>query len=65
MYLEVVRPERIVYRHMPEKDAQAADFEATVTFVEEDRKTRLTMRALFPAAAPAYMSSGSMAPLRA
>lgn len=45
VYLEVVRPERIVYTHGP-----APIFDVTVTFEEEGRRTRLTMRSVFPSA---------------
>ena len=49
--LEIVRPERIVYKHEPEKVPDPVSFVTTVTFVEENGKTRLTMRAIFPSAA--------------
>ena len=45
VYLEVVRPERIVYTHGP-----APIFDVTVTFEEEGRKTRMTMRSIFATA---------------
>lgn len=45
VYLEVVRPERIVYTHGP-----APIFDVTVTFEQEGRRTRLTMRSVFPSA---------------
>lgn len=48
-YSEVVRPERLVYAHGGTRDE--AEFHVTVTFDEEDGKTRLTMRSLFPSAA--------------
>jgi uncharacterized protein YndB with AHSA1/START domain len=49
-YREIVRPERLVYLH----DADGAGdpgFESTITFIERDGQTTLTMRALFPSAA--------------
>ena len=48
---EIVKPERIVYRHGGGDDVEPVQFQTTVTFEELDRRTRLTMRALFPSAA--------------
>ncbi len=48
---EIVKPERIAYRHDDGDDVEPVHFYTTVTFEELDRKTRLTMRALFPSAA--------------
>jgi uncharacterized protein YndB with AHSA1/START domain len=47
-YLEVVRPERLVYDH---GSGGEPHFHVTVTFAEEGGRTRLTMRSLFPTAA--------------
>ena len=44
-YVEIVRPERIVYDH-----CSAPNFHVTVNFAEEGRKTRLTMTMLFETA---------------
>jgi uncharacterized protein YndB with AHSA1/START domain len=41
-YLEIVKPERLVYRHGP-----TPKFDATVTFENDNGKTRLTMRSIF------------------
>ena len=49
-FLEVVRPERMVFVHGGEDVDVAADFRTTVTLVERGGKTRLTMLALFPSA---------------
>ena len=49
VYLEIVEPERLVYMHGDEVEAD--QFQTTVTFEEQTGKTRLTMRALFPSAA--------------
>jgi len=46
VYLEVVKPERIVYTHGP-----APIFDVTVTFTEEGGKTRVTMKSIFASAA--------------
>ena len=49
-YLEVVRPERLVYKHGGDEDPEPVSFQTTVTFVAEGDKTRVTMRAVFPTA---------------
>jgi len=51
VFLEVVKPERLVYKHDPEKGSEPVNFEVTVTFAEQGDKTKLTMRMLFPSAA--------------
>jgi uncharacterized protein YndB with AHSA1/START domain len=51
VFLEVVKPQRLVYKHEPEKDTEPVNFEATVTFSEQDNKTKVMMRMLFPSAA--------------
>jgi uncharacterized protein YndB with AHSA1/START domain len=48
---EVVRPERIVYRHGGGGDVEPVQFRTTVTFEDLGGKTRLTMRGQFPSAA--------------
>jgi len=48
VYLEVVRPERLVYEHAGEDGDEPVNFRVTVTFAEEAGKTRLTMRMVFP-----------------
>ena len=48
-YHEVVRPERLVYDHGGTRPDP--EFHVTVTFADEDGRTRLTMRSLFPTAA--------------
>ncbi|SFF48120.1 Uncharacterized conserved protein YndB, AHSA1/START domain [Paenibacillus algorifonticola] len=47
-YLEVVSPERLVYAHGDHEDAE--HFRVTVTFVEQDGETELTMHSLFKSA---------------
>ena len=49
VFLEVVKPERLVYIHGD--DGDGPEFHTTVTFDEQDGKTRLTMRGLFGSAA--------------
>jgi uncharacterized protein YndB with AHSA1/START domain len=50
VFIEVVKPERLVYKHDPEEGCEPVRFEITVTFAKEGAKTRLTMRMLFPSA---------------
>lgn len=48
-FLEVVRPERLVYRHGGDKEP--VHFQTTVIFEEEQRgRTRLSIRMTFPSA---------------
>ena len=49
-YDEVVKPERLVYRHGGDVDAEPVQFHVTVTFEDLGGKTRLTMRMVFPSA---------------
>ncbi|MBS1911349.1 MAG: SRPBCC family protein [Bacteroidetes bacterium] len=46
-YIEVVEPERLVYMHGSDGSDDQPPFHVTVTFVEEETGTRLTMRSLF------------------
>ena len=45
VYIEVVKPERLVYSHV-----SGPQFHATVTFTEQGAKTRVTVRMLFGSA---------------
>jgi uncharacterized protein YndB with AHSA1/START domain len=47
-YLEIVPPERLVYKHGGEAGFEPDNFHVTVLFKEEDGKTRLEMRMTFP-----------------
>jgi uncharacterized protein YndB with AHSA1/START domain len=54
-FIEVVKPERLVYKHgNPEgeedKGLEPVSFHVTVTFREQGGKTRLDMRSVFPSA---------------
>lgn len=52
VFSEVTRPERLSYSHGgAKKGGPPAEFEATITFEEQDGKTKLTMRMVFPSAA--------------
>lgn len=44
-YVEVVKPERLVYLHGEDEDR--IDFEVTVTFVERDGTTEVTLRQVY------------------
>ena len=48
VFEEVVRPERIVYRHGGAEDVEPVQFRTTVTFEDLGGKTRLTLHARFP-----------------
>lgn len=49
LYLEIVKPERLVYLHSSEDEPE--HFRVTVNFYAEGRQTRLTMQMLFDSAA--------------
>ncbi|TGM58426.1 SRPBCC family protein [Leptospira adleri] len=50
-YIEVIKPERLVYKHGSDMEDHPGDFHVTVTFEEENGKTKLTMISLFQTAA--------------
>jgi uncharacterized protein YndB with AHSA1/START domain len=50
-YVEIDKPERIVFEHDDGSDVPANRFHTTVMFVESGGKTTVTMRAIFPTAA--------------
>lgn len=50
VFVEVARPERLVYKHEPEPGTEPVSFQTTVTFAEQDGKTKVTMRLAFPSA---------------
>lgn len=49
-YLEITRPERLVYRHSGAEETKDVRFHAEVTFVAEGTKTRVTLRSVFESA---------------
>lgn len=51
IFVDVQRPERLVYQHQPEPGSEPVSFETTVTFARQGDKTHLTLRMLFPTAA--------------
>jgi uncharacterized protein YndB with AHSA1/START domain len=51
-YVDVVRPERLVYKHDDDGAGETSGFDVTATFEElPGGKTKLTMRVVFPTAA--------------
>ena len=51
VYEEIVKPERLVYRHPEGEDVEPVQIHVTVTFEDHGGKTTLTMMMLFPSAA--------------
>jgi uncharacterized protein YndB with AHSA1/START domain len=49
-YLEVVKPQRLVYKHGGDKEVEPVNFQVTATFEDLDGKTKLTWRMIFPSA---------------
>jgi uncharacterized protein YndB with AHSA1/START domain len=50
IFTEVVKPERLVYRHAGEDETENVRFHVTVTFEAQGRKTLLTWRLTFATA---------------
>jgi uncharacterized protein YndB with AHSA1/START domain len=48
VFIEVVRPERLVYKHMGNDGSEPVSFVSTITFVDKGGKTELTARMVFP-----------------
>jgi uncharacterized protein YndB with AHSA1/START domain len=51
VYIEVKKPERLVYQHADDEGAEPVNFHVTVTFEKQGEKTKLMMRMLFETAA--------------
>jgi uncharacterized protein YndB with AHSA1/START domain/DNA-binding transcriptional ArsR family regulator len=51
VFIEVVKPERLVYKHSGDVDAEPVNFHVTVSFEKQGNKTLLTMRSVFESAA--------------
>jgi uncharacterized protein YndB with AHSA1/START domain len=51
VFIEVAKPERLVYRQEPEHKSEPVSFEVTTTFEEQGNKTKLTVRMVFSTAA--------------
>jgi len=50
-YLEITRPERLVYTHASDEESPQVQFEATLNFAERAGQTELSLRMLFRTAA--------------
>ena len=50
VFIEVVKPERLVYNHGGDAEGDAVEFKVTVTFADQGGKTELTMHSLFRSA---------------
>ena len=50
VFIEVVKPELLVYKHSGEEDTEDIRFHVTVNFEKQGDKTKLTMRSLFESA---------------
>jgi uncharacterized protein YndB with AHSA1/START domain len=50
IFLEVVKPEKIIYRHSGEDDTENISFHVTVTFQKEGNQTKLSMLTVFSSA---------------
>lgn len=51
VYIEIVKPERLVYTLGTDDDNDPGKFEVTVTLAAQGSRTKVTMRALFPSKA--------------
>jgi uncharacterized protein YndB with AHSA1/START domain len=51
VFIEVVKPERLVYAHGSDQENDPRAFQATITFVAKGNKTELTMHSVFSSAA--------------
>ena len=51
VYVEIVKPERLVYNHFAEDVDEPGQFHVTMTFAEQAGKTVLSMQMLFETAA--------------
>ena len=62
VFVEVVKPERLVYNHGAGDESDLQQFHVTVTFDEDGDKTRLTLRLVFgtPADRDNAVESGAL-----
>jgi uncharacterized protein YndB with AHSA1/START domain len=51
VFVEIVKPERLVFRHEPKEGTEPVRFETAVVFASVSRKTEVTLRMVFPSAA--------------
>jgi uncharacterized protein YndB with AHSA1/START domain len=50
LFIEVVKPEKLVYKHAGEDDTEPVNFHVTVTFEKAGKQTKLTMTSVFASA---------------
>src|SRR5579864_3645921 len=50
VFIDVAKPERLVYKHDPDESCEPVHFETTVTFADRAGKTEVALRMLFPTA---------------
>jgi uncharacterized protein YndB with AHSA1/START domain len=50
IYIDIARPERLVYRHAGEAGLEPVRFHTTVSFIERDGRTEVSVRMLFASA---------------
>lgn len=55
-YIEIRRPERLVYTHRSDEDPPQIEFEATLTFAERGGQTELTVRMVFRTAVQHHLA---------
>jgi len=48
VYREIVKPARLVYDHDDDQPSPSIAFEATITFEEDNGRTTITLRSVFP-----------------
>ena len=51
VFIEVVKPERLVYKHAGDEDTEPVSFHVTVIFEKIGHKTKITMNSIFESAA--------------
>jgi len=51
VFIEILKPERLVYAHGSDKEDDPGQFHVTVTFAEQGGKTQLALRMLFASTA--------------
>ena len=54
LFLEVEKPNRLVYKHSGDEDTEPVNFHVTVTFEQEGDKTKLTMYSVFESVAEVW-----------
>lgn len=60
IFLEVLQPERLVYKHSGDADTEPVNFQVTVVFEADGHKTNLRMQSVFTSAEDSKELTGSM-----